>query len=184
MKYSFALSVALSAWFFCTPSMSQTSIPQVAAAVSPAPGIVSAGRLKPEDIARLKDAGIEHVVDLTPDDETPDFDEANAVRSAGIDYSNLPIRGAADLTRESVIAFDRMMSTAKRPVLVHCASGNRVGAMAALRAAWVEGQSEEDAIATGKAWGLKGLEPQVRERIRSVHGSDSGTPSRQPPASN
>jgi uncharacterized protein (TIGR01244 family) len=129
--------------------------------------VISAGRLKREDIGRLKEAGIEYVIDLTPDDETPDFDEASAVRSADIDYSNLPVRGAADLTRENVIAFDRLLRSAERPVLVHCASGNRVGAMAALRAAWVEGRSEEDAIAIGKSWGLKGLEPQVRERIDS-----------------
>lgn len=164
-----AVSMALSLGFGCMSSMSQTSIPQVAAAISPSPGVVSAGRLKPEDIVRLKDAGIEYVIDLTPDDETPDFNEAKAVRSAGIDYSNLPVRGAADLTRANVIAFDQLMRNATRPVLVHCASGNRVGAMAALRAAWVEGKSEEDAITIGKAWGLKALEPQVRERIR---GSD------------
>jgi uncharacterized protein (TIGR01244 family) len=168
-----AVSIALSVCFGTT-SMSQTQVPSVAAAVSPIPGVVSAGRLKPEDIAQLKRAGIEHVIDLTPDDETPDFDEANAVRSAGIGYSNLPVHGAADLTRENVITFDRMMQNSNRPVLVHCASGNRVGAMAALRAAWVEGKSEEDAIAIGKAWGLKSLEPQVRDRIRSEPASADG----------
>lgn len=172
MKHSsVGVSIALAICFGCSTAMSQTPIPHVAAAISPSPGIVVAGRLKPEDIAQLKDAGIEQIIDLTPDDETPDFDEANAVRSAGLDYSNLPVRDATDLTRENVIAFDRMMRDAKKPVLVHCASGNRVGAMAALRSAWVDGKSEEDAIAIGKAWGLKGLEPQVRERIRSLRGS-------------
>jgi protein tyrosine phosphatase (PTP) superfamily phosphohydrolase (DUF442 family) len=82
-------------------------------------------------------------------------------------YSNLPLRGAADLTRENTIAFDELMRTAQRPVLVHCSSANRVGAIAALRAAWVDGKSEEESIAIGKAWGLKGLEPDVRERIRA-----------------
>lgn len=162
----------------CATPMMQTQVPPIADAVSPSPGVVSAGRLKPEDIGRLQDAGIEHVIDLTPDDETPDFDEASAVRSAGIDYANLPVSGAVDLTRENVIAFDALMRNAERPVLVHCASGNRVGAMAALRAAWVESKSEEDAIAIGKTWGLKGLEPQVRERIRSIRGSDSDASSR------
>lgn len=159
--------IVLTAFASCTTTNLQTEVPQLADAVSPASGVVAAGRLKPEDIARLKEAGIAHVIDLTPDAETPEFDEANAVRSAGISYSNLPLRGAADLTRENVIAFDQMMRNAERPVLVHCASGNRVGAMAALRAAWIEGKSEEDAIAIGSAWGLKGLEPQVRERIRT-----------------
>lgn len=164
-KASIAVGIAL-VLIGCTPQPMQ--VPPLADAASPSPGVISAGRLKPEDIARLQDAGIQHVIDLTPDDETPDFDEADAVRSANIHYSNLPISGAADLTRENVIAFDRLLQSAERPVLVHCASGNRVGAMAALRAAWVESKSDEDAIAIGKAWGLKGLEPEVRNRMRSV----------------
>jgi uncharacterized protein (TIGR01244 family) len=127
---------------------------------------VTAGRLKPEDITQLHQAGIVHVIDLTPDAETPDFDEASVVEAAGIRYSNLPVGGAIDLTFQNVVAFDKTMRDAKRPVLVHCASGNRVGAMAALRAAWIDGKSEDEALMIGKAWGLKGLEAEVRERIR------------------
>src|SRR5690606_4186192 len=66
---------------------------------------------------------------------TPDFDEASAVHAAGLRYSNLPLAGASDLTRENVLAFDTLLAGAERPLLVHCASGNRVGAMAALLAA-------------------------------------------------
>lgn len=142
-------------------------VPEVMNAVTPEPGIVAAGRLNPEDIARLQNAGIRHVIDLTPDAETPDFDEAKAVRSGGMDYSNLPIAGPADLTRENALAFDEMLRKAQRPLLVHCASANRVGALAALRAAWIEGRSVEEAVSIGKAWGLKSLEPQVRERIEA-----------------
>lgn len=144
-----------------------TQLPEVMNAVTPEPGIVASGRLNTEDITRLQHAGIRHVIDLTPDAETPDFDEAKAVRSGGMGYSNLPIAGAADLTRENALAFDEVLRKAQRPVLVHCASGNRVGALVALRAAWIEGKSVEEAISIGKAWGLKSLEPQVRERIEA-----------------
>lgn len=159
--------------FSCSTLMARTEVLPVANALNPAPGVIAAGRLKPDDIARLQQAQVQHVIDLTPDTETPDFDEATAVKSAGMSYSNLPLRGAADLTRENVIAFDQLMREAKRPVLVHCSSANRVGAMAALRAAWIDGKSEEDAISIGKAWGLKALEPDVRERIRSRAKSSS-----------
>src|SRR3546814_2723442 len=101
------------------------SVPEVAHATSPAPGIISAGRLGPADIAPLREAGIRHVIDLTPDEETPGFDEAATVRAAGLGYSNLPLAGAPDLTRENVLAFDALLRDAERPVLVHCASGNR-----------------------------------------------------------
>src|SRR3546814_1034559 len=80
--------------------------------------------------------------------------------SSDVCSSDLP----PDLTRENVLAFDALLRDAERPVLVHCASGNRVGAMAALRAAWVEGRSAEEAIAMGRDWGLKGLEEEVRRR--------------------
>ena len=151
----------------CASATYPTALPTVADAVSPAPGIVSAGRLAADDVARVREAGIHHIIDLTPDAETPDFDEAAAARTAGLVYSNLPLRGAVDLTRENVLAFDALVRDAKRPVLVHCASGNRVGAMAALRAAWVDGKEADEAIAIGRTWGLKGLEEEVRRRIEA-----------------
>lgn len=159
-----ALAAAL-AFAGCTTS--RAVLPDVADAVSPAPGVISAGRLGPADIAPLREAGIRHVIDLTPDEETPDFDEAAAVRAAGLGYSNLPLAGPPDLTRENVLAFDALLRDAERPVLVHCASGNRVGAMAALRAAWVEGRPAGEAIAIGRDWGLKGLEDEVRRRLQT-----------------
>lgn len=136
---------------------------------SPVTGVFVTGRIAGGDIAALGDAGIRRVVDLTPDAETPDFDEASAVGAAGLVYANLPLRGAGDLTRENVRAFDALMRDATQPVLVHCASGNRVGAMAALRAAWIDGKGAEDAVAIGKAWGLTGLEDEVRRRIAASH---------------
>lgn len=159
------LLVAALAVTGCASAHEPAELPALANAVSPAPGIISAGRLGPADVERVRAAGIRHVIDLTPDPETPDFDEATAVRAAGLAYSNLPLRGPADLTRENVLAFDALMRDARRPVLVHCASGNRVGAMAALRSAWVEGRPLEEAMAVGRTWGLKGLEDEVRLRI-------------------
>jgi hypothetical protein len=50
---------------------------------------------------------------------------------------------------------------------VHCASSNRVGAMAALRAAWIDGRPTEEALQIGRAWGLKSLEPTVRARLEA-----------------
>lgn len=159
--------VAVLASAGCASRSAPLKLPTIAEAVSPAPGIVSAGRLGPADVERVRAAGIRQVIDLTPDAETPDFDEAAAIRATGLTYANLPLRGAMDLTRENVQAFDALLRGAQRPLLVHCASGNRVGAMAALRSAWIDGKPVEEAIAVGRAWGLKGLEAQVRSRIDS-----------------
>ena len=50
------------------------------------------------------------------------------------------------------------------PLLVHCASSNRVGALRALTAS-AHGEALESAITTGKTWGLTGLEPAVRTKL-------------------
>ncbi len=147
----------------------------------PAPNRVASGRLQASDIPALKRAGIRQVIDLSLDSETPDFGEAAAVQAAGIGYHNLPIRGADDLTRDQVMQFDRLLREAgEQPTLVHCASGNRVGAMIALRAALLGGQSTDAAVAEGHRWGLKGLEPAVRERLQAWSGDD--TKAAAPPA--
>lgn len=133
---------------------------------NPAPNIATAGRLQAGDIPVIAQAGVRHVIDITPDSETPDFDEAAAVRNAGMQYHNLPIRGAEDLTADNAARFDRLIAeVGSAPTLVHCSTSNRVGALAALRAAWIRGQPLEAAVAEGRRWGLKGLEPAVRERL-------------------
>ena len=134
----------------------------------PGSGVYTSGRIAQADVERLAASGFRHVVDLTLDAETPGYDEAASVRAEGMAYEHLPIRGAEDLTFARVREFDRVLRAAARPVLVHCASGNRVGALAALRAGWIEGMDAEAAIDEGRRWGLKGLEPAVRERL--AHG--------------
>ncbi|WP_426700027.1 hypothetical protein ACPPVV_11520 [Rhodanobacter sp. Col0626] len=132
----------------------------------PAPHRVASGRLQASDMAALKRAGIREVIDLSVDNETPDFDEAAAMHTAGIRYRNLPIHGAQDLTRAHVAQFDQwLIDAGDRPTLVHCASSNRVGAMIALRAALIDGQPADAAVAEGRRWGLKSLEPAVRQRL-------------------
>jgi uncharacterized protein (TIGR01244 family) len=146
----------------------------------PAPHRVASGRLQASDVAILKRAGIHEVIDLSVDSETPDFDEAAAMQAAGIGYHNLPIHGSQDLTRTRVAQFNRLLvDAADSDTLVHCASSNRVGAMIALRAALIEGRSNEEALAEGRRWGLKSLEPAVRERLQAW---STDAPGDSPPA--
>ncbi len=173
MFRSLLLSLALMA----TPLAAHAAEPAEAALAGlpnvsfPAPHRVASGRLQADDVAALQRAGIKRVVDLSADSETPAFDEAAAMRQAGIGYTNLPIRGAGDLTRANVVRFDQLLREAgTQETLVHCASGNRVGAMIALRAAWIDGKSSEAALAEGRRWGMKSLEPAVRERLQARAG--------------
>lgn len=164
--FSIALvALALAGCAAISPSL--TEMPALSNLAEPAQGVFTSGRLTDADMASIQRSGIREVIDLTLDSETPDFDEAAAARSRGLVYRNLPIEGARGLSMENVVAFDVLLRSAKRPVLVHCASSNRVGAIAALHAAWVDGASTEQAIAIGKSWGLKGLEAEVLTRLQS-----------------
>ena len=62
---------------------------------------------------------------------------------------------------------DRLLAQAEgERTLLHCASGNRVGALMALRAAWLHGASDEEALAIGRAHGLASLRGQVEMLLR------------------
>ncbi len=175
------LALALSVSIAITATPAETALASLPHVAFPAPHRVASGRLQAGDIAALKRAGIRQVIDLSVDGETPDFDEAAAVRAAGIGYHNLPIRGAADLTRATIAQFDRLLLDAgDQPTLVHCASSNRVGAMIALRAALIGGRPIEAALTEGRRWGLKSLEPAVRERLQAW--SSDGSKAAAPPA--
>lgn len=172
-----SLSLAVSSAAALAAAPARDALRQLPNLTFPAPHRVASGHLQASDMAALKRAGIREVIDLSVDRETPHFDEAAAVQAAGIGYHNLPIHGAQDLTRANVRQFDQLLLDAgTKSTLVHCASSNRVGAMIALRAALIHGKSTEAALAEGRHWGLKSLQPAVRERLDawSVAASASG----------
>lgn len=131
----------------------------------PALNRYGAGQPEPESFSAFAEAGVKHVINLRPPAETPNINEAAIVTKAGMAYYNVPISGADDLTRDNVVLIDKLLrQIGNEPVLLHCARSNRVGAVMALRAAWLEGASADEAIAIGKTWGLTRLQPSV-ERL-------------------
>ena len=126
------------------------------------PNIYTGGQ--PESFAEVAQAGVKHVINLRPDAETPELDEAAEVAQNGMTYHHLPISGPGDLNRDNVEKLDALLAQiGKEPVLVHCASSNRVGALAALRAAWLQDKSNSEALAIGEAWGLTKMRPAVEQ---------------------
>src|SRR5690348_9114735 len=95
----------------------------------PLDGVAAAGQPDEGALAELARAGYRTVVDLRAPEEARGFDEAAAVERAGMTYLPLPV---TQLTLDDA-AFDRfravMRDPARRPILVHCASSNRVGAL-------------------------------------------------------
>lgn len=138
----------------------------------PLPDVVTGGQPTARLLESAAAAGARTVVDLRRPDEPRDFDEAAEVRRRGMEYVNIPVAYDALGTAE----FDRfralMQDAACRPVLVHCASANRVGALLLPWLVLDEGRDREEAFELACAVGLR--HPGIAEaafRYLDEHGA-------------
>ncbi len=145
--------------------MTTALLPELPQAGMPFPNIATSGRPGAEHFALAKSRGVRRVINLCPHTEPCGYDEPALIAELGLDYRNIPIAGAADLTADNARALDAALADAEGAVLVHCASSNRVGALFALRAFHLQGQSAEAALEIGRAAGLKAMEPMVRQLL-------------------
>lgn len=132
-------------------------------------GIFLASQPAPADFEQAKEGGVVTVLDLRHDRERPDFDERAFVTELGLQYVQLPWNGPDELTDEVFDEGRRLLSTLERPLLFHCGSANRVGAL------WIPwrvldgGLDLEEAVAEAKVIGLKtpAYEARAREYVAS-----------------
>ena len=118
-----------------------------------------------EDVLRIaKAAGYATVIDMRTADEDRGIDEAAVVESLGMRYVAFPVSGRTDITFAKAQEFDELLAETEGPVFMHCRSGNRVGAMFALRDG-LHGATTDDAVVLGKEAGLGSLESRVREAL-------------------
>lgn len=135
--------------------------------------LVTSGQPMPEQLLSLQSAGIEHFVSLRPTTEDGAGWEEELMAGEGVQFDRLPISGSGSLTRDNVQAFAAIMDeVGEKTAMLYCASSNRVGAMLALKAHWVDGESAEEALELGLASGLTSLETSVRDLL----GLGSNTP--------
>ncbi|HSM31076.1 MAG TPA: sulfur transferase domain-containing protein [Woeseiaceae bacterium] len=132
--------------------------------VSPVDGITAAGQPDEAALEVFADAGYATVIDLRGSDEERGFDEAAVVDELGLHYVTLPIVGKDAISFDNARKLDGLLEQYPGPVLVHCGSSNRVGALLALRAS-LDGADDETALAAGREGGLTSLEGVVRERL-------------------
>jgi uncharacterized protein (TIGR01244 family) len=131
------------------------------------PGLAGGGQPSTEALAQLKAMGFKTVINLRTEKEGAKA-EQEAVERAGLRYVWVPVTAEsfspADVARVASVVDDESAG----PVLLHCASANRVGAMwAALEAA--RGKPLDEAEAEGRAVGL--TSPALVEAFRRVSGA-------------
>lgn len=140
-------------------------------ALCPMAGVATAGQPLVDHFRRLADAGYKAVIDLRHPDEPRGFDEPAAVREAGLRYENIPVAPPAPGDAE----FDRFRSVlrnpANRPVLVHCASANRVGALLIPYLVLDEGRTTDESLRLAQQVGLRSQElAEAALRYTRSHG--------------
>lgn len=132
---------------------------------TPGDGMISGGQPSPEELTALRDAGYKTVMNLRNPDEPGVGNEAEVVDGLGMTYVSLPIDGAASLTRENVEAFAEALESVEYPLAIHCGSGNRIGAMFALKAFWLDGKAADEALQIGRDAGMTRLEGAVTKIV-------------------
>ena len=133
-------------------------------AVEPVNGVTSAGQPSEETLRVFKDSGYAAVIDLRGVSEDRGIDEQDVVEELGMSYVPFPIVGSDAINFGTAERLNTLIEAQDGPVLIHCGSGNRVGAMLALIES-LKGAEDDAAIAAGKEGGLTRLESVVRERL-------------------
>ncbi len=126
--------------------------------------ITVAGQVAPEQFEEAARQGFKSVLNLrTPDEEGYLPDEEQQAEAAGLRYASIPVKKeeiSDELTDNVLKEIDEL----PKPVLVHCASGMRAGAMAFMHMATREGLPAEEAMRRAQESGFDcNSEPQLKQ---------------------
>lgn len=135
--------------------------------------VITGGQPTERDLERLRDTGVTTVITLRRDDEDSGFDEKTVVETLGMTYVSLPVSMSDGLDVETATALRTILDNSDGAALVHCGSGNRVGALYAIGAYEIDGVSLEQALEIGRTAGMTRLEPRIREMLEAA-GSSAG----------
>jgi len=121
--------------------------------------IITAGQPSANQIENAHAHGWKTIINLRANGEFDVFDEARLVRDTGMAYIHIPVAGPDDINDDNARALDAALTDDQRPAIVHCGSSNRVGALMAYRARYLQGKSADEALQMGLDAGLNPESP-------------------------
>jgi len=129
--------------------------------------VLLAGQPSADDFALLDDQGYKTIINLRRPEEKIGFDQARLLADLDIDYIHIPWNGPDELSDQVFDQLRELLTTAERPLVLHCASANRVGAVWLPWRVLDGGLSYEDALAEAKTIGMRtpGYEVKARDYI-------------------
>lgn len=117
--------------------------------------IYLAGQPSADDFAIARKEGIKTVINLRTPGELP-FDEKGVLKELGLEYHYLPF-AAPDTLKDEI--FEKSLKVLgdkkKQPVLLHCASANRVGAIWLVHRVLTDKVPYDKALKEAKEVGLR-----------------------------
>ncbi|MFN0057624.1 MAG: beta-lactamase hydrolase domain-containing protein [Planctomycetota bacterium] len=110
--------------------------------------------------------GIRTILNLREDGEVTEFDEPALIAKLRMNYVSLPFKGPGALSDEILDRARALLrDREKRPILIHCSSGNRVGAIWFAHRSLDAGLSWEAALEEARTVGLK--TPALEARVKA-----------------
>jgi uncharacterized protein (TIGR01244 family) len=139
-----------------------------------AEGLFVAGQPTKEQLNDLAARGFKTVVNLRAADEDGVLaDEQAIVEAAGMTYATWPAgAGPASVTEENARKLAEVLAVeGALPAVVHCSSGSRAAAVAALKLGLVDGVSAAEVLEAYDATGKTKLKGPVTEALNAAGGS-------------
>ena len=148
----------------------ETPIIDIPNAVVIGEGILGGGQPDENALRMAADKGYRTIVNLRGEREKGLFEnEEELVQSLGMDYVALPILGGTSLNEENAkLLAEILAKPSALPAMVHCAGGNRVGLLFAMKSFYVDGLDGPAALEIGTAAGAQRVPEQVRALLEGV----------------
>jgi uncharacterized protein (TIGR01244 family) len=120
--------------------------------------------------AKLSENGFKAVLNLRTANEGVDLaHEQSLVEKAGMKYVNIPVVGSAPKPEQAEEFINAVSDKSNHPMLIHCASANRVGAFVMIYRVVKQGWAEDKALEEATRIGLTspGLKKFAHDYIAS-----------------
>jgi uncharacterized protein (TIGR01244 family) len=135
---------------------------------APEAEVLSTGQPTADQLRVMANAGVKHVINLRAPTEDAGFNEQAMVESLGMTYHNIPVSvGDGGINADNAESLQELLADFDGDgVVVHCATGNRVGALVSV-AEFADGNSLDSAITEGARWGMTSerLQGMVRNSL-------------------
>ncbi|KLU07463.1 Zn-dependent hydrolase [Rhodopirellula islandica] len=121
------------------------------------------------ELKQLPEEGFQSVINFRTAGEeeqplAPDA-EGEVVRSAGLKYLHVPV-SMDGMDEQTVDQFREQYQSLPKPVLAHCKSGKRAGAMMMMHTAVEQGISGDQALEQAKEMGFECDKPELEQFVK------------------